>query len=179
MTLLRHVLAIALLPFMVVVVVPAWLLRASFDLPAEIRAAPSVVVVPGRVLGAALGVAGIALFVWCVSLFARVGRGTLAPWDPTRQLVVVGPYRHVRNPMITAVATILAAETLVYRSPRLGAWLVLFVALNHLYFLLSEEPGLRRRFGAEYVRYQRAVPRWIPRWRAWRDDTAGATTPDE
>jgi hypothetical protein len=52
-------------------------------------------------------------------------------------------------------------------SARLAEWAVAFFAINHLYFLLSEEPGLQRRFGAEYAAYRRNVPRWIPRWRAW------------
>jgi protein-S-isoprenylcysteine O-methyltransferase Ste14 len=33
--------------------------------------------------------------------------------------------------------------------------------MNHLYFILSEEPGLERRFGESYAEYKRAVPRWI------------------
>ena len=172
MYVLRHLLAILLLPFVVVVVVPHWLMDADLPLAVE-WSAPPWVALAARALGAALFVAGLALFAWCVLLFARVGRGTLAPWDPTRRLVAVGPYRHVRNPMITAVAAMLAGEATMHRSPRLAAWLALFVALNHAYFLLSEEPGLARCFGAEYERYRRAVPRWLPRRRAWRDDDVG------
>jgi protein-S-isoprenylcysteine O-methyltransferase Ste14 len=56
---------------------------------------------PRAVTGVALFAAGFLLFAWCVTLFARIGRGTLAPWDPTRSLVAAGPYRHIRNPMIT------------------------------------------------------------------------------
>ena len=40
-----------------------------------------------------------------------------------------------------------------------------FAALNHLYFLFLEEPGLVARFGADYERYRAAVPRWLPRMR--------------
>jgi protein-S-isoprenylcysteine O-methyltransferase Ste14 len=107
--------------------------------------------------------AGFALFAWCVALFARVGRGTLAPWDPTRALVAVGPYRYVRNPMITGVATMLAGEALFWRSGAVAVWAAAFVVINHLYFILSEEPGLERRFGEPYREYRRTVPRWIPR----------------
>jgi protein-S-isoprenylcysteine O-methyltransferase Ste14 len=102
-----------------------------------------------------------------VLLFARVGRGTLAPWDPTRRLVIVGPYRHVRNPMITGVGSMLAGEMLYSHSPRIAAWLLLFVAINHAYFLLLEEPGLAVRFGEEYERYRLNVPRWLPRRTGW------------
>jgi protein-S-isoprenylcysteine O-methyltransferase Ste14 len=121
----------------------------------------------GRVAGAVIFAAGLALFTWCVLLFARVGRGTLAPWDPTKRLVVVGPYRHVRNPMITGVCTMLAGEALVFHSARIGYWLLLFLAINQVYFLLLEEPLLLARFGDENARYRAAVPRWIPRRRGW------------
>jgi protein-S-isoprenylcysteine O-methyltransferase Ste14 len=162
--LIRHLLSIALLPFVVVVVVPRSLLtRDAVD-----AAVPAgVLLVGGRVVGPLVFAAGLALFTWCVVLFARVGRGTLAPWDPTKRLVVVGPYRHVRNPMITGVCTMLAGEALYFHSARIGYWLLLFVAINQAYFLLLEEPLLLARFGDEYARYRAAVPRWVPRRHAW------------
>jgi len=161
---IRHLLSIALLPFVVVVLVPRWLLQGD---PRAASFAPEAPRALGQVLGTVVFVAGLALFTWCVLLFARVGRGTLAPWDPTRRLVVVGPYRHVRNPMISAVATMLTGEALFFLSTRIAMWLLFFVALNHTYFVLIEEPGLARRFGDEYRRYRAAVPRWVPRRRGW------------
>jgi protein-S-isoprenylcysteine O-methyltransferase Ste14 len=123
---------------------------------------------PARaVAGALLAAAGLAMLVWTVTLFIRVGRGTLAPWDPTRKLVVRGPYAHVRNPMITGVLAILIGEATAFGTRQLWTWAALFVAINHVYFLLSEEPGLARRFGAEFDEYKRHVPRWIPRLSAW------------
>ena len=160
--LLRHLLSIALLPFVVVAVVPRWLLRGDAG---NIAVASAPLLAAGRIAGVLLFAAGFALFVWCVVLFARVGRGTLAPWDPTRRLVAVGPYRYVRNPMITAVCTMLAGEALFFHSARIGEWLLFVVAINHAYFLLLEEPGLDARFGEEYARYRAAVPRWLPRRR--------------
>jgi protein-S-isoprenylcysteine O-methyltransferase Ste14 len=171
MTLVRHLVAILLLPFVVTVIVPGWLMEARWALPAELPATTAVARAT-HVAGGALLVAGALLFAWCVLLFARVGRGTLAPWDPTTALVAVGPYRWVRNPMITGVSAVLAGQALIHRSPRLLAWLGLFVLINHAYFLLVEEPGLERRFGDAYVRYRRSVPRWLPRWRARERDDA-------
>jgi len=120
-----------------------------------------------RVLGAIIIALGLALFVSTVRYFARLGRGTLAPWDPTERLVVAGPYRYVRNPMITAVLTILLGEAALLRSLPILVWSGIFFALNAVYFPLAEEPELRRRFGAEYDEYCANVPRWIPRRRAW------------
>lgn len=164
MRILRHLLSILLLPFVMVVVVPRWLLMGAGDTrwdPAE----PLAWV--GRGVGALLFLAGFALFAWCVALFARVGKGTLAPWDPTQRLVAVGPYRHLRNPMISGVLAMLAGEALLTGSRWLGWWFAAFWAINQVYFVTFEEPGLEARFGAEYRRYKAAVPRWLPRARPW------------
>jgi protein-S-isoprenylcysteine O-methyltransferase Ste14 len=152
----RHLRAILLLPGTVTVVIPAlfvWAWGANLGWWTAIGA----VVIAG----------GLALFVWTVSLFGSVGRGTLAPWDPTRRLVIKGPYRYVRNPMITAVLTILLGEAALVGSWAILIWAAVFFLMNAVYFSLSEEPGLRRRFGPEYDAYRRNVPRWIPRLRPW------------
>jgi protein-S-isoprenylcysteine O-methyltransferase Ste14 len=167
--LLRHLLSITLLPFLVVVVVPWALLDGS----AEARPADHSLRGLRAFAGVAVFVWGFAFFAWCVSLFARVGRGTLAPWDPTRRLVVAGPYRYVRNPMISGVALMLLGEAVFWGSGAVGLWAASFLAINHLYFVLSEEPGLERRFGEEYRAYKAAVPRWIPRLRPWAGAPVG------
>jgi protein-S-isoprenylcysteine O-methyltransferase Ste14 len=118
-------------------------------------------------LGVALMTTGFALWAWTVRLFARIGQGTLAAWDPTRHLVVAGPYRYVRNPMITAVFDLLLGEAALFGSLALLVWSAAFVAINCVYFLLYEERGLERRFDEEYLSYKRNVPRWIPRLTAW------------
>jgi protein-S-isoprenylcysteine O-methyltransferase Ste14 len=165
----RHLASILLLPFVVTVLVPVSLLSRPGDTrwAADGALAPIV-----RAAGLIAFGAGIALFAWCVALFVRVGKGTLAPWDPTRALVAAGPYRHVRNPMIIGVALILAAEALYFRSWRLTAWSGTFVLVNHFYFIALEEPGLRRRFGESYRRYSAEVPRWLPRIGRWRSRSA-------
>jgi protein-S-isoprenylcysteine O-methyltransferase Ste14 len=76
--------------------------------------------------------------------------------------------------MITGVAAMLVGEAVGLGLLRLGVWAALFVAVNHVYFVLSEEPGLVKRFGAEYERYRREVPRWLPRGSAWHSSGAGA-----
>jgi protein-S-isoprenylcysteine O-methyltransferase Ste14 len=117
------------------------------------------------VVGALAVTAGVALVAWTINLFDTVGHGTLAPWEPTSALVVSGPYRYVRNPMITGVAIILAGEALFFRSWGIAIELGVFVVVNAVYFPLVEEPGLRRRFGTAYEEYSARVPRWLPRVR--------------
>jgi len=161
LSLLRHLLSILLLPFCATVALPYWLLHTFSS--ADSRWGDSPIVWLPYLAGALLILIGLTLFTWCVSLFARVGKGTLAPWDPTRKLVAVGPYRHMRNPMITGVAAILIGHALLRGSLVLSLWACAFVLINHVYFVLSEEPGLEKRFGDSYRTYKASVPRWIPR----------------
>ena len=110
---------------------------------------------------------GLVMAVWTVRLFVTVGKGTPAPWAPPQRLVVQGPYRHVRNPMITGVLLILGGESLVLGSWPVAGWMLGFFLLNSLYFVLVEEPGLERRLGEDYRHYKANVPRWIPRLTPW------------
>ena len=114
-----------------------------------------------------LGASGLALAVWTVRLFRTVGEGTPAPWAPPKRLVVRGPYRHVRNPMITSVLLMLGAESLFFGSWHLAGWMLVFLLGNAVYFPLVEERALERRFGDVYRLYKANVPRWIPSWRSW------------
>jgi protein-S-isoprenylcysteine O-methyltransferase Ste14 len=157
----RQLISILILPGTVLVLVPRWLLRNE-----EPRAVwPPL---PSGAAGVAVFLLGFVFFAWSVSLFTKVGRGTLAPWDPTRRLVAVGPYRHVRNPMISGVVLMLAGEALFFQSRSVALWALTFLLVNHVYFVLLEEPGLEGRFGEEYRAYKAHVPRWLPRLRPWK-----------
>lgn len=116
-----------------------------------------------QVGGAALAVAGAALALWCILTFVFVGKGTPAPFDPPRRLVVRGPYRFVRNPMYLGAALALAGAAAFYRSGALLAYAALFLAVTHLFVLAYEEPVLRQTFGEDYEAYRRRVGRWWPR----------------
>ena len=157
----RQLKAIGLLPGMVTIVIPAGIIAvAGSDIGWGLDGAWSAVPVIG---GAALILAGLAVWYATVRLFAREGEGTLAPWDPTRRLVVSGPYRYVRNPMISGVVLVLTGEAALLGSVGVLAWAAIFFTVNAVWFPLVEEPGLRRRFGTDYEEYSRSVPRWVPR----------------
>ena len=111
---------------------------------------------------------GLAFAIWTFRLFVAEGEGTPAPWDPTKKLVVRGPYQYVRNPMITGVLFMLAGEALFFRSWPVAGWLFFFFLANAIYFPLSEETALEHRFGDAYRIYKANVPRWIPRVTPWR-----------
>ena len=108
---------------------------------------------------------GVALLAACIWEFARRGRGTLAPVDPPRELVVQGLYRYVRNPMYLSVALILAGELLLAPSRPFLVYAATVFLLFNLVVIGYEERTLRRRFGASSDRYTRQVHRWIPRLR--------------
>ena len=119
------------------------------------------------VFGGVLICLGLVLMVATIRLFVTVGKGTLAPWNPTQRLVVQGIYRHVRNPMISGVSFILLGEALLAASLPLLCWFMFALIVNAVYIPLIEEPGLVKRFGDQYLAYKRNVPRWIPRLTAW------------
>lgn len=121
---------------------------------------------PLHLIGVACIGLGVAFLAACIWEFARRGRGTLAPVDAPRELVVQGLYRYVRNPMYLSVATIGAGELLLAPSRGLLVyWTVWFIVVN-LFVILYEEPTLRQRFGPSYERYTHQVGRWLPRFRS-------------
>ena len=162
--LLRHLLSVAALPFMVTIVIPVWLARRN---GVTVGVAASVPLLLLQVVG--VGVLGIGLVLFASSLrrFATEGEGTLAPWDPPRRLVVRGPYRYVRNPMISGVILILFGEALLILSRAHFMWALTFLAINAVYIPLFEEPQLAGRFGEDYNQYRSNVPRLVPRLRPW------------
>lgn len=120
---------------------------------------------PLHLAGGLLFLTGALLLVLCIREFAVSGRGTLAPMDPPRELVVAGLYRYVRNPMYLSVATILLGELLLTRSTGLLLFASVWFVIVNLFVLGYEEPALRRRFGASYESYASRVGRWLPRLR--------------
>lgn len=167
----RQLLSVLLLPATMTIVIPVLLVSTygaelGWDLPGVLTALVVQV-------GAILNLAGLWLAVTTISLFGKEGEGTLAPWDPTRKLVVRGPYRRVRNPMITGVGLVLLGEAAILGSPGILIAFGIFAVANLIYIPLVEEPDLVGRFGDEYEEYRSAVPRWIPRRTPWSPGTTG------
>lgn len=121
---------------------------------------------PSAVAGAWPGVAVIALgtglYLWCVWMFATVGRGTPGPWDAPRRVVATGPYRWVRNPIYLAALLVVLGEAWLFRSLPLLVYAGSMAILFHAFVVGYEERTLRRRFGDAYLEYRHRVPRWLP-----------------
>ena len=116
-----------------------------------------------QVAGMILVATGTSLALWCVFTFVFIGKGTPAPFDPPRKLVVRGPYRFVRNPMYIGAGMTVAGAALYYQSLSIFIYAALFFLITHLFVVLYEEPTLRRTFGNEYEAYCRRTTRWWPK----------------
>jgi protein-S-isoprenylcysteine O-methyltransferase Ste14 len=118
---------------------------------------------PVDLVAVALVLAGLATVVACFARFVTEGRGTPAPVAPTETLVVGGLYRYVRNPMYVAVASMIAGQALLFRSPATAVWLLVFLVAVVSFVKVYEEPELQSQFGDAYEEYRAAVPGWWPR----------------
>lgn len=150
--------AIIILPFNVTVVIPYLILYISkfqYNIPNIIQI----------IFGIILFIFGLFLAIWTMILFNTIGKGTLAPWAAPKHLVVEGPFKIVRNPMITGVLNILTAEALILNSINLFYWMIIFFIVNCIYFKLFEEKQLENKFGREYWEYKQKVPMWIPKFK--------------
>lgn len=164
----RHLLSILVAPVTMTLVIPALIVVAAGVRAPDLSSPATVAMV---ITGGLLIAGGLSLMVWTMVLFDRIGKGTLGVGNVLGEpvhLVVDGPYRHVRNPMITGVLCVLLGEATIAASGWLLGWFAIFFALLATSIRFWEEPHLAQRYGAEYVEYRRNVPRWIPRISAWR-----------
>ncbi len=113
---------------------------------------------------------GACAYFRCLWDFAVRGRGTPAPIDPPKHLVVSGLYRYLRNPMYAGLLLVLLGEAVFFQARVLFGYVAVVFSMFYLFVLLYEEPTLRKQFGQSYERYCRAVPRWIPRTSAFDGD---------
>jgi protein-S-isoprenylcysteine O-methyltransferase Ste14 len=153
--LLKTIIFTVIVPGTVSILIPYWLLSSrSAPPPANFGSL--------RFLGVLPILLGASIYLWCAWDFTFAGRGTPAPIDPPKTLVVRGLYRYVRNPMYVGVLAIILGEALLFASPRLFGYAAIVFVCFYLFVVLYEEPTLRRKFGESYEKYCRTVPRWLP-----------------
>jgi protein-S-isoprenylcysteine O-methyltransferase Ste14 len=155
MLLLKNIVFAILVPGTITVLIPYWILNRNHvpaPLPWGIQ----------QYLALMPAMAGIAIYFRCIWDFATVGRGTPAPIDAPKVLVVRGLYRYVRNPMYLGVLSMLTGEAIFFETWTLARYAMGMFVIFHLFVIFYEEPALRRRFGEPYERYSRNVRRWTP-----------------
>ena len=156
MVLLKTIIFTFVVPGTITVLIPYWILSSA-------SAPPPLPLGGFRYFGFLPLVIGVAIYCWCAWDFTFAGKGTPAPIDPPKELVVRGLYRYVRNPMYVGVMSILVGEALLFASRTLFGYAALVFALFFLFVVVYEEPTLRNKFGESYREYCRNVSRWIPR----------------
>ena len=161
-----HLRDILILPFSVTVIVPYFIYEGHDD------RIPETIFL--KIIGVIIGSAGSFLFFYTVFLFKNIGKGTLAPWSEKQKLIIAGPYRHCRNPMISGVLFILISESLILHSLPILIWAGCFFLINTIYFLISEEPALEKKFGDDYKQYKKHVSRWLPRITPYHQNSSAA-----
>jgi len=152
-----------ILPIIFLVIIPAFLLFDFFTMSFKI-------IFFNIPLGSLLFLAGLAVLATTVNALHKIGEGTIAPWEPTLNLVTSGLYAYVRNPMIGGAVLVLIGEAMFFGSDKILIWSFLFLILNSLYFKFIEEPALEERFGEKYSEYKKSVPMWVPKRKPWGKD---------
>ncbi len=161
MVIIKTLVFTLLLPGVFLVLVPYFLLSVSGD-------GFTVDIGSFRYFGVLPVLLGILIYIQCAWSFVSLGKGTPAPVDPPKELVVQGMYKYVRNPMYLGVLFLLMGEVIFFGSLLLILYTALVFLCFHIFVVVYEEPHLRARFGDSYRRYRESVPRWIPRWRKTR-----------
>ena len=108
---------------------------------------------------------GTTVLIWCFWDFLVKGKGTPAPINPPKELVVSGLYKYVRNPMYVGILLVILGHFLWFGFWNLLIYAAVVFAAFSAFVIFYEEPTLKRNFGAAYEDYLKQVPRWIPKFR--------------
>lgn len=147
--LLKNLLFTVIVPGTVAVYVPLLVLRDR----------PFASTIESAIAVAAFAIGGC-IYAWCLWDFASFGKGTPAPIDAPKRLVVRGLYRYTRNPMYVGVLSVILGWAVLFRAAEMFLYLVVVGVCFHAFVVLYEERHLRREFGSEYEDYCSRVGRW-------------------
>ena len=122
-----------------------------------------------QVLGILFIVLGVVVLIWCSTNFILHAKGTPIPFSPTKKLIVTGLYRIVRNPIYIAGLFLLIGEAFLFQSYGIFTYSLIMCGIFHVHVLM-EETHLKGEFGEAYEQYRRAVPRWIPHLKPYKEN---------
>lgn len=163
---LKQILFSLLLPISATIVIPL-ILYLFIDISTSgVLFNPNLILL---IMGIVLSIFGFYLFIKCNLVFIKIGKGTLMPLTSiqTKHLIIAGPYRYVRNPMILAVWFIILGEAFIFASFSILTWAISFLIINLVYMPLIEEKGMEKRFGMEFIEYKNNVRGWIPHFQPY------------
>ena len=156
-----------ILPFLMLIVLPLGINTAELHWANRPFAATSYAML---LAGSLIGIGGLVLLITSIRFIIIYANTTVMPWVPSESLVVRGPYRYLRNPMILGVVLVMIGEGFLFGSKGILILALIFFIGNTIYFIFSEEPKLEARFGEPYLAYKANVHRWWPRLQPWEPD---------
>lgn len=115
-------------------------------------------------VGILLELAGYVLFLWSVLERSRYSVSWEMPEN--HKLVTSGPYRYVRHPSYLAYFLMFIGLFILLLN--LVALVPLVAIPEYVSLTTYEEELLIRRFGKEYVEYQKRTGRFLPKIKRWR-----------
>ena len=115
-------------------------------------------------LGLFLMTVGFVIYARCVWDFIAFGKGTPAPVDAPKHLVVRGLYHYTRNPMYVGILLFISGWILLYQLSALILYGLGVAACFQLLVLFYEEPMLKTLFASDYEKYSTSVNRWLPQF---------------
>ena len=126
-----------------------------------------------RLFGLIFIALGVVIYVLCSGSFVFIGKGTPIPFTPTKELIVTGLYRFVRNPLYISGVLVLTGEAILFQSMGIIIYCMVMFGIFNVHVFM-EEMLLADKFGAAYEQYRNSVPRWIPRLKPHKEDDSGS-----
>jgi len=114
---------------------------------------------------------GALILLGCARDFFVSGKGTVAPWDPPKKLVIVGLYKFVRNPMYLGDLFLVLGWSIYFNSPILFLYVIFLSLFFHGGVIFREEPWLESQFQEQWQIYKTNVRRWLPRVKPWQQSS--------
>jgi protein-S-isoprenylcysteine O-methyltransferase Ste14 len=102
---------------------------------------------------------GVFILARGIQYFRRI-KTTILPYFPSSVLAVGNIYSRTRNPMYQGMVTLVLGFGVLMRSDWTILLLIPSVLIVHYGVVMREERYLEKKFGAEYRRYKKEVPRY-------------------
>jgi protein-S-isoprenylcysteine O-methyltransferase Ste14 len=115
---------------------------------------------PGDIPAVIVMAIGVTIYTMCAVRFATEGKGTPAPWDAPRRIVIGGIYTWTRNPMYVGVITAMLGEAWLINELAMWVYALAMPVAFHLRVTRYEEPAMRRLSETDFLAYTSRVKRW-------------------
>ncbi len=150
---------------MFLVLVPAlmYIVAVNFVLPVD-----SLVV---GVIGGILALIGAFFMIWSNIDMVKIGRGcptdgfNVALGERTKKLLVQGPYKYTRNPMLFGTFVFYIGLAFLFNSYSALVVPIVFILYMVWHVKKYEEPRLYNDFKDEYVEYKKRTPLLFPKFK--------------